>query len=153
MSRLKDLRRISAITALALAMTFVGHFPAVGFEAALKTPMGLLLIYVTVMIGFTIAKVLPSKLPDLFWVSIIATAAGFPGVPGSAFYISQLSNLSLIATITPVLAFAGLALGKKDIDLFKAAGVQIVFISILVFLGTFLGSAVIAEAVLRLSGA
>lgn len=149
--RLAELGPISSVMALALALTFVAHLAA-GERDYLAILPGLLLIFVTVMLGYTIAKLFPSRLPDLFWVSIVATVAGFPGVPGSEVYIAQLSKLNLVATMTPVLAFAGLGLSERDVELFRSTGLKMVAISLLVFLGTFVGSALVAELTLRLMG-
>ena len=56
-----------------------------------------------------------------------------------------------MALCTPILAYAGIAIGK-DLDDFKKQGVSIVIVSILTFIGTFVGSAVIAEVVLKVTG-
>ncbi|MEL7028979.1 MAG: hypothetical protein AAGL49_07135 [Pseudomonadota bacterium] len=152
MKILRELRSISVVTLVTLAMTFVAHLGAVGVAAAVNTLAGLGCIFVVVLLGYAVAKSVPTSLPDLFWVSIFATAAGFPGVPGSSIFIEHVSKLNLIATITPVLAVAGLGLSAKDVALFRATGLQFVFVSVLVFLGTFLGSAVVAEFVLRVTG-
>jgi len=56
-----------------------------------------------------------------------------------------------MALCTPILAYAGIAIGK-DLDEFKKQGVTIVIVAILTFIGTFIGSAVIAQVVLKATG-
>ena len=50
--------------------------------------------------------------------------------------------------ISPILAYARLTVGK-DIGVLRTQGWRIVLVGLFVFIGTFMGSAVIAELVLR----
>ena len=65
--------------------------------------------------------------------------------------VSYTHLVELMALCTPILAYAGIAIGK-DLDEFKKQGVKIIIVSILTFIGTFVGSAVIAEVVLKATG-
>ena len=51
---------------------------------------------------------------------------------------------------SPILAYAGISIGK-DMDSFKKQGVGIVITSLMAFAGTYIGSAIIAEVLLRLT--
>ncbi|MEM9014313.1 MAG: hypothetical protein AAGB02_04315 [Pseudomonadota bacterium] len=146
------LQSIASITMLAILLTFISHFAA-GTDDILKILPGLGLIFCVVLLGLMISRFEPSDLPDLFWVSILATVAGFPGVPGSAWFIAQISELSFVAPITPVLAFAALGLRRDDVATFRNNGLKIAIIAVFVFLGTFVGSALIAQAVIIATGA
>lgn len=113
--------------------------------------IGLAVVYVIVVFGYALARFIPIKsLPDLFWISLVAMVVTWPGVPGSPAVRSAIDGLSFLPTITPLMAFAALGLGAKEVDLFKRAGVHFAIISLLVFCGTFLGSAIIANFVLAL---
>lgn len=115
--------------------------------------IGLAVVYVIVVSGYAMARFIPIKsLPDLFWISLVAMVVTWPGVPGSSAMRSTIDGLSFLPTITPLMAFAALGLGAKEVDLFKRAGVHFALISLLVFCGTFLGSAIIANLVLGLMG-
>lgn len=115
--------------------------------------MGLAVVYVIVICGYAMARFIPVKsLPDLFWISLVAMVVTWPGVPGSPAVRDAIDGLSFLPTITPLMAFAALGLGTKEVDLFKRAGVHFAVISLLVFCGTFLGSAIIANAVLGVMG-
>ena len=148
-ARLREMGPISAVTFSTLILTLTAHVAA-GVTDLPGVAVALSMLYVTIMVGYLIAKLVPTKLPDLFWVSIVASLAGMPFTPGSDLYVAQLSKLNLVATITPVLAVAGLGLSRSDVRLFRSTGVQMIVISLLVFGGTFLGSAVVAEFVIRL---
>lgn len=61
------------------------------------------------------------------------------------------SQVELLAITTPILAYAGISIGRNWTD-FKDMGWRSLVVAILVFIGTFLGSALIAEVVLRIQG-
>lgn len=149
--RLESLWPIAQITAVTLVLTFVSHLVSQPETPAQLWP-GHVLLFVIVMAGFVVAKLVPSKLPDLFWVSLAATLAGMPFTPGSAWFLQHLSQLSLVPTITPVLALAALGLQADDVTRFKQIGLQVIAVSLLVFAGTFFGSALVAQAVLAVQG-
>ena len=69
-------------------------------------------------------------------------------LPGAAFISKAAGKIGFVGLCTPILAYAGLALGK-DINLLKKQGLRIILVGLVVFVGTFLGSAIIAEVVLR----
>lgn len=56
-----------------------------------------------------------------------------------------------LALATPILAYAGIYTGK-NLDALKQTGWRIVVLAIFVMIGTYVGSAVIAEIILRLLG-
>lgn len=53
--------------------------------------------------------------------------------------------------MTPILAFTGLSVGK-DVGAFLKAGPKLLVVSICVFIGTYLGSALISQLGLLLTG-
>ena len=62
-----------------------------------------------------------------------------------------MKKVNFLALTTPILAYAGVALGK-DLDMLKKTGWRIVVVSFVVFIGTYIGSAVIAQVVLKMIG-
>ena len=121
-----------------------------------------------ILIGFALAGVLckkyiPIKLPAAAYIVTIGCILSIPGAPGSTSAVSQFMNefsgtimkyvseINFMSLTTPVLAYAGLSLAK-DLDALKESGWKLVVVSIFVFIGTFLGSALIADVVLRMTG-
>ncbi len=151
-----DLLPIARTTLVMLLVTWAGHLgamlPDVSVAAVLALLPGLAAMFVVVLTGYVLAILLPSRLPDIFWISIAATVAGMPGVPGSALFIASVSALSFVAMITPVLAFVALSLTEREVTLFRQTGLKMIVISTLVFVGTFVGSALVAHAVLLATG-
>ncbi|MEM9705206.1 MAG: hypothetical protein AAF850_03925 [Pseudomonadota bacterium] len=147
----ENLPHVLGVTCAALGLTLVSHFAA-GVENLLTVAIGLSLLGIFVVAGFVLTWITGEKLPPLFWVSMVALAAGFPGVPGSAWVIDKIQAISFIATITPVLAFAALGIRADDVSSFRQNGLKIAVVAIFVFLGTFIGSALIAQLAIMVSG-
>ncbi|MBR0305232.1 MAG: DUF340 domain-containing protein, partial [Lachnospiraceae bacterium] len=92
------------------------------------------------------------NLPAIAYISLVAIIVTIPGVPGAEYMFASMNKIGLLPLCTPILAYAGISLGK-DFDTFKSQGIAIVCVALLTFVGTYVGSAVIAEVVLRLTGA
>lgn len=151
-----ELTSIARTTLLMLVITWFGHLgaqlPELSVDSALSLIPGLIALFLIVMLGYLAAILIPSRLPDIFWISIVATLVGIPGLPWSEMFIGSISKLSFVAMITPVLSFVALSLTAREVALFRKTGLQITFISILVFSGTFVGSALVAHGVLLITG-
>lgn len=138
-------RSLIAIAAIGFAHAVTGIFSP-------ELWLGLGLIAVLVAAGYVLAHCVPIRsLPDLFWISVVAMLAAWPGVPGSIWIRETLGAVSFLPAITPLMAFAALGLSGREVSLFRQAGVKFVVIAVLVFAGTFLGSAIIAHLVLQLA--
>ncbi|MGO3004477.1 MAG: hypothetical protein ACTIIR_06775 [Halomonas sp.] len=109
---------------------------------------GMLILYVMVIIGLVMGRLCPFYLPSVAWVSLISIIATLPVFPVSEWIIAQLAAVNFLAVVTPVLAYAGLALTGREFAMFKQAGWKLVIVSLLVFTGTFIGSAVVAHIML-----
>ena len=117
---------------------------------------GMAMIFGITVIGCAITdvidKVLPKNLPAIAYISLVAIIVTIPGFPGAEFAYASMNKIGLLPLCTPILAYAGISLGK-DFGTFKSQGLPIVCVALLTFVGTYVGSAVIAEVVLRLTGA
>lgn len=109
---------------------------------------GMVLLYLMSMIGLFITRIMPFYLPGVAWVSLVSIIATLPWFPGNAWMVEQLASVNFLAIVTPVLAYAGLALSSREFTMFRQAGWKLVVTSLLVFTGTFLGSAAIAQFML-----
>ena len=104
------------------------------------------------IVGFLISK-LPgfNKLPVILWVSVIAAIVSAPIFPYHEEVVAITDQVSLLAVCTPILAYAGLAIGK-DLALFKNISWRIIPVSLAVFSGTFIFAAIIAQVTLHWEG-
>ncbi|WP_295235837.1 hypothetical protein [Veillonella sp.] len=91
------------------------------------------------------------KLPMVFWVSILGVILSIPGVPGSEWITKQAAEVTFLATTTPVLAYAGLSLGK-DLGAFKQLSWRIIPVALAVAAGTFICAVLVAQIVLHWEG-
>ena len=121
-----------------------------GFTIA-QTVEGMAVLLGIVLVGVLIYKLIPWKgLPAVAYITTLGCIVTIPGfLPCASYITAAAKNINFVGLCTPILAYAGLALGK-DLDLLKKQGWRIVLVGLMVFVGTFVGSAVIAEIVLRL---
>jgi putative effector of murein hydrolase LrgA (UPF0299 family) len=146
------------------AIITVRATPGVGYVSAfLGAIPGMLILIAFAVAGVLCKRYIPIKLPAAAYIVTIGCLLSIPGAPGSTSAIANLMNetsstimhyvgkISFMSLTTPVLAYAGLSLAK-DLDALKESGWKIVVVALFVFVGTFVGSAAIADLVLRMTG-
>lgn len=145
--KLRDSIIVLLITA---AISVIGNY--VGYKInILEAIPGMLMLVAMAGLGIVLAKVMPGKIPAVAYIVTISTILTVPGVPGSAFISDHVAKVNFLALATPILAYAGIYTGK-NLDSLKKTGWRIVVLAIFVMIGTYLGSAVIAHATLKLLG-
>jgi hypothetical protein len=112
---------------------------------------GMVILIGISMLGVLIRQVIPIKIPSVAYIVLIGTIITYPGFPGSAVISGYISKVNFLALTTPILAYAGIAIGK-DLDALKKTGWKIVLVACIVFIGTYIGSAVIAQSILKFMG-
>ena len=141
---------VLVILLIVSAITLVGNWIAVRIDPVKSLP-GMLILVAIAFAGWAIGRVIPLKLPSIVYISLVAIVLTTPWTPGSAWIVSQVNNVNFLALCTPVLAYAGISIGK-DIDQFAKMSWKFIVVSILVFTGTFMGSAIIAQLMLKATG-
>lgn len=126
---------------------------SVGYHIDFMLSLQAMAILVAIsIVGFFISKIpVLNKLPVILWVSVAAALASSPIFPFNEQVVSITNEVSLLAVCTPVLAYAGLAIGK-DLALFKSISWRIIPVSLAVFSGTFIFAAIIAQITLQWEG-
>ena len=153
------IKKIKCLT-LVSAYALIGNWLSTMKSGAPVTPIealpGMVMVLAITIIGVAISdildKALPKNLPAIAYISLVAIIVTIPGFPGAEFAFASMNKIGLLPLCTPILAYAGISLGK-DFDTFKSQGIAIVCVALLTFVGTYVGSAIIAEVVLRLTGA
>lgn len=131
-------------------MTIAGN--TIGYNLPIgDAAVGYAIMLAITLIGAGITKIMPFKLPMVFWVSIVALAATAPISPIAATVSAYTAKVDFLALCTPILAYAGLAIGK-DMAAFKQMSWRIIVVALAVYTGTFLFATLIAEIVLRFEG-
>lgn len=151
MSWYKKISESFGILVLAVLITSVGNVIAAG-ETWSNSILGVTVIGLVAFAG-VIVSYLPGfhKLPMVFWVSLVGVIVSMPQFPGNAWFVATTNHVNFLATCTPVLAYAGLSLGK-DIEAFKRLSWRIVPVALAGVTGTFICSALLAQLLLHLEG-
>ncbi len=146
-----EMRDITFILLVTAAFAWVANVVAYTPDL-MKSSIGCFLLALIATIGCLVAK-LPglNKLPVVFWVSMVAVVISLPGFPGGATVLSYTKEVNFLAITTPLLAYAGLSLGK-DLEAFKRLSWRIVPVALAVAAGSFLCATALAEVMLHLEG-
>ena len=114
--------------------------------------VGMVVIYLITMAGLLLTRFAPFYLPSVAWISLVGILATLPWTPGSEWIVAQAKSVNFLALATPALAYAGFAIAKKEIEVAKHSGWKLALVACLIFLGTYAGSVLVAELILRLQG-
>lgn len=131
-------------------MTVAGNTISYPFPAG-EAAIGYLIMLAITIIGMALGKVIPIKLPMVFWISVVALLSTSPLSPWAKTITYYTSKVEFLAICTPILAYAGLSVGK-DLDQFKKMSWRIVVVALAVYTGTFLMSTAIAQVMLKFEG-
>ena len=144
---------LETIFVLILVAIIMAAGNSVGYKIDIISSFEALAVLAVIsIVGFLLSK-LPGlkKFPVILWVSIVAAVASSPIFPYHKELVAITDQVSLLAVCTPVLAYAGLAIGK-DLALFKNISWRIIPVSLAVFSGTFIFAALIAQVTLHWEG-
>lgn len=107
--------------------------------------LGLIVLYVISLTGVGIAKAVPFELPSVAWISLVAIIVTTPWFPGNSWILAQVAHVNFLTLATPCLAYAGIAIAQREIDIAKSSGWKMFIIAVLVMAGTYIGSAFVAQ--------
>ena len=144
---------LETIFVLILVAIIMAAGNSVGYKIDIISSLEALAVLVVIsIVGFLLSK-LPGlkKFPVILWVSVVAAVVSSPIFPYHTELVAITDQVSLLAVCTPVLAYAGLAIGK-DLALFKNISWRIIPVSLAVFSGTFIFAAIIAQVTLHWEG-
>ncbi|MFP3385149.1 MULTISPECIES: hypothetical protein [Tritonibacter] len=107
--------------------------------------LGLIVLWVICMVGLLLTEFVPFKLPSVAWISLVGIVATLPWTPGSAWVLDKVGHVNFLTLATPCLAYAGIAIAKREIEIAKTSGWKIAVVAVLVMTGTYVGSAIVAQ--------
>ncbi|MFK4784644.1 hypothetical protein [Fusobacterium sp. MFO224] len=113
--------------------------------------IGILLIILVSFLAVKIREIIPLKIPAFAWASLLAFILTTPASPVQGYFLDMTKGFGFSAVSTVILAAAGISVGNKLNDIKKLSW-KIVLTALVVFTGTFFGSALIAQAVLKAQG-
>jgi hypothetical protein len=132
-------------------MVLLGQRVGFGYSVVDAIP-GVLAIVAICMVSLIIKDLTPKlKFPAFAWATMIALILSMPFMPTAPAFLAWTKKVHFLGTTTPILAFAGISVGNK-VDALKKISWKLVIVAMAVFCGTFFGSAIISEVVLRWQG-
>lgn len=144
------LTEIAQVLVITGAMSLVAN--TVGTNNALADSwIGMLILIVIAFVGMVLGKYLPGNVPGAAYIVTLGCIITYPGFPGSEFVNNTVKHVGFLQLCTPILAYAGIAI-CKDLDVFVKSSWRIVIVSAVVFIGTYIGSAIIAQFILMSMG-
>lgn len=118
------------------------------------TIQGLIVLWSFSMIGVFVSKLVKktgikmlADFPILGWVSLVSLFFCLI----SDYFVNAIGAVDFLSITTPILAFAGISVANSLLDLRKTSW-KIAIVAIFVFIGTYLGSAIISQIGLLLTG-
>lgn len=123
----------------------------VGYKfSIIESLPGLLILSGISLAGYFLSFIIPTeKITSVLWISILAILIASPISPVSESVIYHVSNVSIMAVVTPILAYAGVIIGK-DWNAFKEVGVKGIIVSVFVIIGTFLISSLMGDFFMKI---
>lgn len=112
---------------------------------------GMVILIALAFLGIWLGRVLPGGIPGVAYVVTIACILTYPALPTAAPITEAVKKVGFLQLCTPLLAYAGIAI-CKDLDVFAKSSWRIMVVSCVVFIGTYIGSAVIAQVILKAIG-
>lgn len=117
----------------------------------LKAIPGMGILVLVTLIGLILHKLIPLNVPSIAYISIVGILVSMPWTPGSHYIVLWTSEVELLSLATPVIAYLGISVGRSWND-FKKIGWKTFVVGTFVIFGSFIGSAIIAEVILRIQG-
>lgn len=111
----------------------------------------LILLAAASLAGILLKAVVKLNVPAIVYTCLIAAIISLPCFPWYQAIINIIGGLQFNAVLTPILAFTGISVGR-DLSGFVKAGPKLLLVSICVFIGTYIGSAIISQIGLILTG-
>ena len=131
-------------------LTLVGNF--VGFKVSpLEAMPGVLILITIAFVGILLSKIIPIKIPSVAYIVTLSTIVTIPGMPMAELISTYTAKVNFLALCTPILAYAGIYTGK-NLDTLTKTGWKIFILVLFVMLGTYLGSAIFAQIILKMLG-
>lgn len=117
----------------------------------LNSIIGMLIIIAVSLLSLKVKSMIPLKIPAFAWASLFALLLTTPWCPIQQYFLTVTKQISAGVIGTVILAVAGVSIGCK-LDDIKKLSWKIVLVAFVVFIGTFFGSALISELILKTQG-
>jgi len=148
MSKVLEQLKLLILTGIII---LIGQRIGFGNEVVASIP-GMIIVIIISQAALILKAMFPKvKLPTFAYATIIPFLLSMPFMPTAEWILSTTGNVQFLGTTTPILAFAGLSVGSK-LGVLKKLSWRIVVVAFAAFVGTFFGSAIVAQIVLSIQG-
>ena len=131
-------------------MSAIGNY--IGYHYPFQESLyGMFILCAITLLGLIIEHHISYNIPAIIYICIIGLIVALPWSPISSTIIYYTSKVNIVSLTTILLAYAGIAMGK-DLGEFKKVGLKGIIVTFFVILGTYMGSALIAQGVLMYTG-
>lgn len=113
--------------------------------------IGMLVIILISVVALKIKELVPVQVPAFAWASLLSLALTTPWSPVAEPILTLTKQISSGQIGTVILAVAGISIGMKLNDIKKLSW-KMVIVALVVFIGTFFGSAMVAHLILKVQG-
>lgn len=145
--RYKDWIFLLGLSGMGMALAnYIGAGKAFG-----ESLPGILILLGISLTAVVLDRLIPIRLPVIAYCSIVGLLVACPWSPVSAYVIAAANKINFTAPLTLVGSFAGMSIGNQ-LRVFVQQGWKMVCVALLVMTGTFIGSLLIAQFVLELTG-
>ena len=135
----------------AAIFVLLGQKVGYGFPVVDALP-GIIIFIVVCMLALIIRDLTPKvPLPAFAWAALLGLIITAPFMPTAPIVNPLCKKIHFLGTTTPILAFAGISVGNRINEL-KSVSWKLVIVAFAAFTGTFFGSAIISNIVLKLQG-
>ncbi|MYW92977.1 DUF3100 domain-containing protein [Amycolatopsis rubida] len=142
----KDLRRMPVVLLVFVVLMGLANTISTG-KISMQTVLALVLLALVTYGAFALSKIAP-RIPVLATTVVTGILVAAPFSPVSGLVAELVSGISFLSLVTPVLALAGLSLGKERAAL-KRLSWRVVLVALTSFTATFLLAAVVADLFVR----
>lgn len=132
-------------------MILIGQRIGYGISIVPAIPGMILVVLVAIFAIFMRALTPKLSFPAFAYASLTALILSMPFMPTAEIFLRLTDQVNFLGTTTAILAFAGISVGNKIVQLKKLSW-KVAIVSILVFTGTFFGSAIVANIILKMQG-
>ena len=112
---------------------------------------GMLAMILIGIVSLKIKELIPLKIPAFAWASLITLLLTTPWSPVADTLLEVTKAISVGRIGTVVLAVAGISIGSK-LNRFKQLSWKVIIVAFIAFIGTFFGSALVGQFILKLQG-
>lgn len=147
----KFLEEVKILLLCGLAVLFAQFVNLRGQMELGTAVVGMLIIVIISLLSLYVKKLIPLKIPAFAWASLFALILTTPWSPIQEIFLTTTRQISAGVIGTVILAVAGVSIGCK-LDDIKKLSWKIILVAFVVFIGTFFGSALISELILKAQG-